>query len=511
MDSNTQRLYPGLTASARAPEISELRAAVSTLRDDIELDHRNGDTTAVFIFYSGHGSLAENGAPALALLDFDLDREFLYDEILGQLPADYVHLLIDACHAEGVVRPRDTEATRVAVSPADAQAVLVRSTLARFPRVGAIVAASTDTEAHEWDVVRHGIFTYELLSALRGAADVNHDQRIEYSEVFAFLSAANRSVRDPRGRLNVVARPPEVDRRVPLVNLADFQSKLTRLSNVPAEAGRVEITDDSGRKQATFVSESGQSVDVILPAKQRLFVKAGEREATFVASPGSVLSFASLSFMPSKVRPRSAIESSLRDGLFGSAFGKGYYAGFIDQSPEFVAVPLASAVDTPAVPSKTARAHRDFRWAHQLELGGGASSAAAEPFRFANAGRLGIAPRTRAGPLFALDMARASISTTREWHLRASAGFIWPLNEGPIRGWVGATAMGAVFWQTADGFATRTTAALGVGPIARVTWPLSPNFGLWLQTEALGIGYREDERTKLTLTLSTFLGGSATF
>src|SRR6185369_4903495 len=167
-----------------------------------------GHANVVFVFFSGHGSATAGGTPQLALLDGGISQEVLYDDVLGHLAADYVHVIIDACHAEAIVRPRDVQAEPVKVTASEAGALLVHSTLARFPNVGAIVASSTAAQAHEWDVLRHGVFTHELLSALRGAADVNHDQRIEYSEAYAFLAAANRGVADPRARLTVVSRAP---------------------------------------------------------------------------------------------------------------------------------------------------------------------------------------------------------------------------------------------------------------------------------------------------------------
>ena len=48
----------------------------------------------------------------------------------------------DVRTAEAVVRPRDGEARAVTVSPERQRAIVRQSTLARFPHVGAIVAAS---------------------------------------------------------------------------------------------------------------------------------------------------------------------------------------------------------------------------------------------------------------------------------------------------------------------------------------------------------------------------------
>ena len=55
----------------------------------------------------------------------------------------------------------------------------------------------------------------ELIAMTENPAVIRHDQtvivrdgKIEYSELSAFLSAANREVTDPRARLAVVVHPP---------------------------------------------------------------------------------------------------------------------------------------------------------------------------------------------------------------------------------------------------------------------------------------------------------------
>lgn len=72
--------------------------------------------------------------------------------------------------------------------------------------------------------VRGGVFTHELLSALSGAADVNADRRVEYSEVQAFIASANRAIHDPRAVPRIVAFPPAIDHHRAIVALADFGS-----------------------------------------------------------------------------------------------------------------------------------------------------------------------------------------------------------------------------------------------------------------------------------------------
>src|SRR5437588_21373 len=47
----------------------------------------------------------EHGRAFLALLDEPLTQDLLYD-LLGRLPTEFTHVIIDACHAGGVVGVR---------------------------------------------------------------------------------------------------------------------------------------------------------------------------------------------------------------------------------------------------------------------------------------------------------------------------------------------------------------------------------------------------------------------
>src|SRR4030095_4720240 len=148
-----------------------------------------GEEPTVLVFYSGHGARAADGQGALTLLDGLLTRDMVYPQLLAPLGSRFVHLFVDACNAEAVVRPRDVQAPVVDASAEDISAALREATLRQFPRVGTVVASTSGAQAHEWDVYQSGIFTHEILSARRGAADIDGNRRIEYSELAAFLGA----------------------------------------------------------------------------------------------------------------------------------------------------------------------------------------------------------------------------------------------------------------------------------------------------------------------------------
>src|SRR5262249_58177828 len=109
-------------------------------------------------------------------------------------------------------------------SDAQVKAFLEEEQLERYPRAGVIVATSGDQETHEWARYQGGILSHELRSALSGAADVNGDGRVEYSELRAFLAAANARVKNPEARIEAFAPPPALDRHHPLVGLPPAQN-----------------------------------------------------------------------------------------------------------------------------------------------------------------------------------------------------------------------------------------------------------------------------------------------
>jgi hypothetical protein len=337
LDAASQRRFPGLAEAARPPTLAELKRVVDELGRRFEADAREGHEPVLLLFFSGHGTRGGKRPPSLALLDEPLTQAVLYDDILSRLPARYVHLLVDACHAEAVVRPRDTSAQPVDVTDEDVQTYAARATLQRFPQVGAVLATAAGVQAHEWDAYQRGVFSHELLSALRGAADVNGDGRIEYSELAAFLGAANREVADPRARLSVVIRPPSLNGRAPLIDTTQLRGAVKLTGRA---AGGLYVEDELGNRLADFHSEPGHPVVLLLPSDRALFVHHGRREARLDAAAGATIRLEELRFAESGFAARGALDLSLQRGLFATAYGPRYYRGYVDQNQELTPVPV---------------------------------------------------------------------------------------------------------------------------------------------------------------------------
>ena len=207
------------------------------------------------------------------------------------------------------------------------------------------MVASTSTEqTHEWDAFRSGVFTHEVLSGLRGAADVDGNRRIEYSELAAFLAAANRNVVDPRARPSTLLRAPIRSPRTPLFELGQPRQAGT-LSGRPALLGPLYVEDVRGNRLCSLHAEAGHRIDLLLPAEIGLYVRAKRGEAETRLSPRAARGFDELVWQPEQARARGAIATSLRQGLFQTRFGPAYYSGFVDRSDDLVPVTV-SAMDS---------------------------------------------------------------------------------------------------------------------------------------------------------------------
>ena len=337
LDGPSQRRFPAIAQQARPPTLVELRKAVEWHRSRFEADERAGDKPVLVLFFSGHGKRGGATGPSLAMLDGPLTSAILYDEVLARLPARYIHLLVDACHAEAVVRPRDLEAPSADVTSDEEKRVLTSSSLARFPNVGAVVAAATDAQSHEWDAFEQGVFTHELLSALRGAADVNGDGKVEYSEISAFLNAANREVSDQRARLSVLVHAAPLNGHEAVTDLAWAASDARLVGNGQSSAA-FWVEDDRGVRLADLRPESGYRFTLLLPPSRPLYVRSKTDEAELRVKSGETVTLEGLQRRPPSTRQRDALDTSLRRGLFASAFGPTYYRGFVDAREDLLPV-----------------------------------------------------------------------------------------------------------------------------------------------------------------------------
>ncbi len=435
----------------------------------------------------------------------------LYDEVLAALPAQTVHLFVDSCYAEAVVRPRDVDASAVDLSADFLSEYGNARTLARFPNVGAVMASTGALQTHEWDAYGHGVFTQELISGLRGAADVNGDGRIEYSELHSFLAAANREVRDPRARLSVVTRAPAVDRHAAIIEGLAGQA---HLSGIPGSAGHVFLEDQLGNRLADVHAEPGAEVSLVLPAERVLYVHAGAGEARFRLRSGEAVLYSELSLSEPSMRARGSLGDAMTAGLFASAFGPSYYRGFVDQAAEMVPVEF---IDSPEVTRGSSGQEPHLRRVADTGKGVAASGRLAWQTGVETAVSKDVGPMLaiRAGyaparfPKWALtvDLGRGSSQSYSEWRSVMSSEYRWA--SGRTQGlvpWIALQAGVGLAWQNPHGAATQTTFLGTAGPRGGLAYFLRNRTAIELSLGTPLLAYREDDHLGWSLGFDGFLG-----
>jgi len=335
LDAHSKRRHPDWAKKAQSPTLARLREAVATIAAQVTRDLAHGSEPVVFITFSGHGAMTDQGEYYLSLLDSPLTRAVLYDEVLEPLKQAEVHLVIDSCHAGGVVGVRgafdhELEAKPVALGQAEKDALLSRYSLARFPNVGVLIATTQGQEAHEWSRIEAGVFTYEVSSALLGAADVNGDLRVEYGEVAAFVAAANQAIPNPDAVPELIARAPAGKSSV-LLDLTQLERTIV-LTGKPAQLGKFYIELSDGQRWLEAHLPADGRMALALPFQGGSFLRTSDSEAEIPALASRVVQVDSLKFAPISVASRGSIERALREKLFWQPFGVAYYRHFAETS-----------------------------------------------------------------------------------------------------------------------------------------------------------------------------------
>jgi hypothetical protein len=336
LDDDTQRRYRGLGAVAEAPTLDNLARIVTEYAGKMAADVARGDHPVLYLAFSGHGAADTTRGAFLAMLDGPLTRERLYRDVIGRLPAAYVHLIIDACNAGAVVgvrgpgEPVEIDGREAEVTLPERLAVTEGAQRA-WPTVGVVIAAAGGQEAHEWSRIESGVFTHEVISGLLGAADVNRDGRIEYSELAAFIAAANRDIPDPRAAPRVIARPPPIDRNAALITVDALRGSVFLTGDTSA-VGHFYLELDNGQRYLDAHLAPGAAARIAMPANARVFVRTDTREASIATAASGSVAFANLAFHASAVAPRGSVDVSYRSGLFRHPFGDAYYRGFVDSA-----------------------------------------------------------------------------------------------------------------------------------------------------------------------------------
>ena len=198
--------------------LAGVRAALHTW-----LPRSAGPNDVVYLFFAGHAVVAERNEGYFVAHDSDpqnlhatgLSFREVNDMLSSKLRAGTVVLLADACHAGGIGWTSDPAAPSQAQGALEALGAKDRA----FLKLLASRPSERSFEDERWGG-GHGVFTFSVLTALRGAAERERDGFVRVSELidYAFPRGSRAdwsSKQNPRiagnfeGALPVAALPAD--------------------------------------------------------------------------------------------------------------------------------------------------------------------------------------------------------------------------------------------------------------------------------------------------------------
>jgi len=191
----------GLFLESLAVEVYDADATKPSIEKAFQqvADAAKGSPQDVFVFfYAGHGVMGET--PSLDdeqfhLIPHDVDQMYgnplllkdkaisanLLKEMCQSIDATKQLLVIDACQSGGLLEKFSFAVRGAAEEKAIAD-------LARSTGTLVLTATGRDKFAREATELGHGLFSFALLSALRGDADNNADRQITVFEVYSWIT-----------------------------------------------------------------------------------------------------------------------------------------------------------------------------------------------------------------------------------------------------------------------------------------------------------------------------------
>ncbi|MCA9668621.1 MAG: caspase family protein [Myxococcales bacterium] len=336
LDDESARLFPGAQQVAKPPRAADIFATLARWNAEMAALKKAGRETELFVIYAGHGDRTKSGEGYVNLLDKRLLRRDLYRKVLAPSTASFVHLIIDACKSYFLVNRRGgstgwKDDGGGSEHDAEINAFLKREELSAYPNAGVILATSGDQSTHEWTRYRGGILSHELRSAIAGAADINGDGRVEYSELHAFIAAANARIKHPEAKLNIFAHAPAANRRRPLMDLRAARSaRLLRFDR--QVSGQFHLEDDRGVRVADLNKAAGVRFDLAVDRQRTYYLRRAHKEAK-VAPGAARVRVGKLAWASTAMAARAgSLEQSFRRDLYRLAYSRGFYEGFCAQA-----------------------------------------------------------------------------------------------------------------------------------------------------------------------------------
>jgi hypothetical protein len=341
LDASSARLHGGL-APYGPPTWTALAGALDELDGRMQSAQARGLRTELLIFYSGHGDVV-NGEGYIVLEDRRLTRTLLYEDVLARSRAHSNHVIVDACKSYFLAFEKGPGGRRARYRGSFARAAVP----GRLASTGFLLSTSSDGDSHEWERYQAGVFSHEVRSGLRGAADIDRDGRITYAELGAFLATANQAIANPRYRPDFSVHPPGEPPGELSRGLLSWAPRHQALVLDQPDLGHVYLESSTGERVADLHVAPGHAVALYLPAERPLFLRRGDDTSEYVVRADGPLRASALVAAAPSVARKGALHLAFEQ-LFAAPFGAAEVAAF---EQRFRGGTAASAEDTrPAEP-----------------------------------------------------------------------------------------------------------------------------------------------------------------
>jgi hypothetical protein len=321
-DRASAAAYPDLVGLAHAPTLTSLQAAVARLADAAKQARQLGQTTTFYFVYAGHGDV-DNGRGFIDLEDGQIDGQFIESAILDKIPAAHKHVILDSCNSFFVMNPRKPGGRRWA-TPKD----MAMGFAKRHPEVGLFLSTSSDAEVFEWSELESGVFSHEVRSGLSGAADVDGDGSISYSELAGFVDRANARIGRDVLRPHIYYRGPSGDAAAPLFVWASATGRQLVLDDAET---RLWIKSDAGERLLDLHKEPGP-MTVLLPGPADARISVYVEHAAVEGGRPTVEARAVSDELSTRQPATQARGDSRFTLLFADAYGPKSYGSFLAAS-----------------------------------------------------------------------------------------------------------------------------------------------------------------------------------
>jgi len=318
-DEETLALNEDLAWSA--PTRDAVLSAVDALVAEGTRQADAGEDVTLYFAYSGHGNYDAEGRGYLHLDDGRLTLRDLFHRLVVPTEGSCrVILIVDACNAGFLVTARGAAKRRVA-GPTTLR-------MEDYDHVGLILAASSAGEVREWGRYLSGIFSHQVRSGLLGGADLDGDGRVLFSELAAFVAAANDAVVNPVYRLTPYIRAPLGAPDHPVIDYTEARAHTRVRVDLP-DARRLILTDDELVRYADLHLEEGFTPVVRLPQDGTWWFRIGDREVRVEAGGDEEVL---LSSQPASQRAHvsaKGVDAYLQRHLFEVPFGGGFAGEYL--------------------------------------------------------------------------------------------------------------------------------------------------------------------------------------